>query len=120
LKDFQKKYELYRNTNGLGLIKVSGSVRCFTKTKDIVQTSIYTIKNIELMKKYQELLDILTEEVELTINGKKKKYLLKEEFESFFTKKNKSAGPRIRKIMQLIKSKSSEIREEVQNFKSEL
>ena len=46
--------------------------------------------------------------------------LLKEEFQSFYEKKNKSAGPRIRKIMQLIRSKSTEIREEVQNFKSEL
>jgi len=69
---------------------------------------------------YQELLKLITEEVELTVNGKNKKYLLKEEFQSFYEKKNKSAGPRIRKIMQLIRSKSSEIREEVQNFKSEL
>ena len=69
---------------------------------------------------YQELLKLITEEVELTVNGKNKKYLLKEEFQSFYEKKNKSAGPRIRKIMQLIRSKSTEIREEVQNFKSEL
>ena len=69
---------------------------------------------------YQELLKLITEEVELTVNGKNKKYLLKEEFQSFYEKKNKSAWPRIRKIMQLIRSKSTEIREEVQNFKSEL
>ena len=72
------------------------------------------------LESYKELLELLTEEVELTVNGKKKKYLLKEEFQSFYEKKNKSAGPRIRKIMQLIRSKSTEIREEVQNFKSEL
>lgn len=72
------------------------------------------------MEKYEELLNLLTEEVELTINGKKKKYLLKEEFRSFYEKKNKSAAPRIRKIMQLIRNKSVEIREDVQNFKSEL
>jgi hypothetical protein len=70
--------------------------------------------------KYQELLNLITEEVTLTINGKEKKYLLKEEFEAFFIKKNKSAGPRIRKIMQLIKSTSSDIRENVQNFKSDI
>lgn len=72
------------------------------------------------MKKYEELLDLLTEEVELIVNGKKKKYLLREEFESFFLKENKSAGPRIRKIMQMVRLKSVEIREDVQNFKSEL
>lgn len=72
------------------------------------------------MDKYQELLNLITEEVTLTINGKEKKYLLKEEFEAFFIKKNKSAGTRIRKIMQMIKSTSSEIRENVQNFKSDI
>ena len=40
---------------------------------------------------YQELLKLITEEVELTVNGKNKKYLLKEEFQSFYEKKNKSA-----------------------------
>lgn len=74
----------------------------------------------EYLNKYKELVDLLTEEVELTVNGKKKKYLLKEEFESFFTKKNKSAAPRIRKIMQMVRSKSVEIREDIQNYKSEL
>lgn len=67
------------------------------------------------LDKYDDLLSILTEEVE--IDGKK--YLLKEEFEKFFIFKNKTAGTRIRKIMQLIRRSSESIRIDVQHFKND-
>lgn len=68
------------------------------------------------LDKYDKLLSILTEEVE--IDGKK--YLLKEEFEKFFVKSNKTAATRIRKFMQLIKTHSQEIRDDVQEFRKTL
>lgn len=68
------------------------------------------------LDKYDDLLSILTEEVE--IDGKK--YLLKEEFEKFFIFKNKTAGTRIRKIMQLIRRSSESIRIDVQHFKNDI
>lgn len=54
---------------------------------------------MEYVDKYDELLKILTDEIE--IDGKK--FLLKDEFEKFFIKGNKTAGTRIRLIMQSIK-----------------
>lgn len=68
---------------------------------------------MEYIDKYEELLNILTGEVE--IDGKK--YLLKEEFEKFFIRGNKTAATRIRKIMQDVKKKSQEIRDDVQKYK---
>jgi len=70
---------------------------------------------MENLDKYDELLKLLTEEV--IIDGKK--YLLKEEFEKFFIKDNQSAGIRIRKIMQEIRTKSKEIRKSVQEHKTQ-
>jgi hypothetical protein len=70
---------------------------------------------MENLDKYDELLKLLTEEV--IIDGKK--YLLKEEFEKFFIKDNQSAGIRIRKIMQEIRTKSKEIRKSVQEHKNQ-
>lgn len=68
------------------------------------------------LDKYDELLKLVTEEIE--IDGKN--YLLKDEFEKFFVKSNKTAGTRIRHIMQMIKRMSQEIRNDVQNFKKEI
>ena len=71
---------------------------------------------MEYIDKYDELLKLLTEEVE--IDGKK--YLLKEEFEKFFIRENKTAATRIRKFMQLIKSQAQEIRDDVQEHRQKL
>ncbi len=68
------------------------------------------------LDKYDELLKLVTEEVE--IDGKK--YLLKEEFEKFFVKSNKTAATRIRKFMQLIKKQSQEIRDDVQEYRQKV
>lgn len=69
---------------------------------------------MENLDRYDDLLKLLTEEIE--IDGKK--YLLKEEFEKFFIKDNQSAGIRIRKIMQLIRTKSKEVRKSIQQHKN--
>ena len=55
---------------------------------------------------------------EVEIDGKK--YLLKEEFEKFFVRGNKTAATRIRKFMQLIKTQSQEIRDDVQEYRQKL
>lgn len=68
---------------------------------------------MEKIDKYEYLLSILTEPVE--IDGKK--YLLKDEFDKFFIKSNKSSGARIRKFMQIIRKSSQEIRNDVQEYK---
>ena len=71
---------------------------------------------MEYIDKYDELLKLLTEEVE--IDGKK--YLLKEEFEKFFVKGNRTAATRIRKVMQMIKSQSQEVRDDVQEYRKKV
>jgi len=71
---------------------------------------------MENLDKYDELLNLITGDVE--INGKY--YNLKEEFEKFFIRDNASAGIRIRKIMQEIRTKSKEIRETIQERKKPL
>ena len=68
-------------------------------------------KNTEA--KYDNLFKILTQEVE--IDGKKVK--LSDDFEKFFVKGNKTAGVRIRKIMQIIRRTSESIRNDVQSYK---
>lgn len=70
-------------------------------------------KNMEYLDKYDYLLEILTEDIE--VDGKKVK--LKEDFEKFFVKSNKTAGVRIRKIMQILRKTSEEIRNDVQEYK---
>jgi hypothetical protein len=72
--------------------------------------------NMEYLDKYDYLLNILTEEVD--IDGKKVR--LKDDFEKFFIKGNKTAGVRVRKFMQLIRKTAEEIREDVQEYKSNL
>lgn len=67
----------------------------------------------DLLDRYDELLNILIEEVE--VDGKK--VFLKEDFEKFFIKGNKTAGTRIRKVMQKIRKVAENIRKDIQNYK---
>ncbi len=76
----------------------------------------YMSLNMDYIDKYDDLVKILTESIE--IDGKK--YNLKEDFEKFFIRGNKSAGVRIRKVMQEIKNMTSEVRKDVQNYKSKV
>ena len=71
---------------------------------------------MEYIDKYDDLVKIITEDIE--IDGKK--FNLRDEFEKFFIKGNKAAATRIRKIMQEVKKKSQEIRDDVQTYKSNL
>jgi hypothetical protein len=72
--------------------------------------------NLEYLDKYDSLLQILTQEVE--VDGKKVK--LSDDFEKFFVKGNKTAGVRIRKIMQMIRRASEDVRNDVQSYKQTL
>jgi hypothetical protein len=71
---------------------------------------------MDYLDKYDELLKILTEEIE--IEGKK--YNLKEDFDKFFVRSNKTAGVRIRKIMQEVKKLSNDVRNDVQKYKKSI
>jgi hypothetical protein len=71
---------------------------------------------MDYLDKYDKLVKLISEEIE--IDGKK--FNLKDDFDKFFIKSNKTAGTRIRKIMQEIKKVSQEIREDVQNYKSKI
>ena len=71
---------------------------------------------MEYLDKYDELVRLLTEEVE--IDGKK--FNLKDDFDKFFVRSNKTAGTRIRKMMQEIKKLSQEIRTDVQGYKEKI
>jgi hypothetical protein len=71
---------------------------------------------MEYQDKYDLLVKMVTEDVE--IEGKK--YNLKDDFEKFFVKSNKSAGTRIRKVMQEVKKLSQEIRKDVQYYKGKV
>jgi hypothetical protein len=68
------------------------------------------------LDRYDNLINLISGDIE--IDGKK--YNLKDEFEKFFIKDNKSAGIRIRKIMQEIRIKSKEIRKSIQEHKKRL
>jgi hypothetical protein len=68
---------------------------------------------MEYLDKYDYLLKVLTEDIE--VDGKKVK--LKEDFEKFFVRSNKTAGVRIRKIMQMLRKTSEDIRNDVQDYK---
>jgi hypothetical protein len=71
---------------------------------------------MEYLDKYDALVKLLTEEFEL--DGKKVN--LKDDFDKFFVKGNKTAGTRIRKIMQEVKKLSQEIRTDVQEYKGKI
>lgn len=70
-------------------------------------------ENMEYLDKYDYLLKVLTEDIQ--VDGKKVK--LKEDFEKFFVRSNKTAGVRIRKIMQMLRKTSEDIRNDVQDYK---
>lgn len=71
---------------------------------------------MEYLDKYDKLVKILTEEIE--IDGKK--YDLKEDFEKFFIRENKTAGTRVRRVMQELKKLAQEVRDDVQKEKKEI
>jgi hypothetical protein len=71
---------------------------------------------MDYQDKYDNLLKLITEDFE--VDGKM--FNLKDDFEKFFVKGNKTAGTRIRKIMQEIKKVAGEIRNDVQDYKSGL
>jgi len=71
---------------------------------------------MEYLDKYDKLVKLLTEEVE--IDGKI--FNLKEDFEKFFVKGNKTAGTRIRRVMQELKKFSQEVRTDVQEYKDKI
>ena len=71
---------------------------------------------MEYLDKYDRLVRLLTEEIE--IDGKN--YDLKEDFEKFFVKGNKTAGTRMRKVMQELKKMAQEVRDDVQEYKSKI
>jgi hypothetical protein len=71
---------------------------------------------MEYLDKYDALVKLLTEEFE--IDGKK--FNLKEDFDKFFVRSNKTAGTRIRKVMQEIRKLSQEIRNDVQDYKEKI
>jgi len=71
---------------------------------------------MDYLDKYDDLVKLITEEVE--IDGKK--FSLKDEFEKFFIRGNKTAGTRIRKMMQELKKISQEIRSDVQDYKGKI
>lgn len=71
---------------------------------------------MEYLDKYDKLVKILTEEVE--IEGKK--YNLNDDFEKFFVRSNRTAGTRIRKVMQELKRISQEVRDDVQDYKKKI
>jgi hypothetical protein len=71
---------------------------------------------MEYLDKYDKLVKLLTEEVE--IDGKI--FNLKEDFEKFFVRSNKTAGTRIRRVMQELKKFSQEVRTDVQEYKDKI
>lgn len=71
---------------------------------------------MDYMDKYEQLVKLVTEKIE--IDGKE--HSLKDEFEKFFVKGNKTAGTRLRKAMQIIKKLSQEVRDDVQSYKDSI
>ena len=71
---------------------------------------------MEYLDKYDLLVKILTEEVE--VDGKK--FNLKDDFEKFFIRGNKTAGTRLRKVMQELKKVAQEVRDDVQEYKGKI
>lgn len=71
---------------------------------------------MDYLDKYDQLVSLLTNEVE--IEGKK--FNLKDDFEKFFIKGNKSAGTRIRRVMQELKKMSQDVRKDVQDYKGKI
>ena len=73
-------------------------------------------ENVEYLDKYDTLLKILTEDIE--VDGKTVK--LKDDFEKFFVRSNKTAGVRVRKIMQMLRRSAEDIRNDIQDYKKNI
>ena len=71
---------------------------------------------MEYQDKYDKLVKLLTEDFE--IDGKT--FNLKEDFDKFFVRSNKTAGTRIRRAMQELKKISQEVRNDVQEYKAKI
>lgn len=71
---------------------------------------------MDYIDKYDQLVKVLTEEVEIDGN----KFNLKDDFEKFFIRGNRTAGTRIRKVMQELKRLSQEVRTDVQDYKGKI
>ena len=69
-----------------------------------------TTSRTPIYKKYGEL--------HFEIDGKK--FNLKEDFDKFFVRSNKTAGTRIRRVMQELKKFSQEVRTDVQEYKGKI
>lgn len=70
-------------------------------------------EKVENIDRWENLLKLLTDEIE--VDGM---YVhLKDDFEKFYIKGNKTAGTRIRKVMQLLRREAELIRREVQDHK---
>jgi len=70
----------------------------------------------DYLDKYDKLLSLITDIVE--IDGKM--YDLKEDFDKFYTTDNKTAGTRMRRVMQEIKKVAQDIRKDVQEYKKDI
>lgn len=71
---------------------------------------------MDYLDKYDALVKLITEDFDL----EGKKVNLKDDFEKFFVRGNRTAGTRVRKMMQEIKKLSQEIRNDVQEYKSKI
>ena len=71
---------------------------------------------MDYLDKYDRLIQILTEECD--IDGKT--FDFKEDFEKFFIRGNKTAGTRVRKVMQELKRLAQEVRDDVQDYKKNI
>ncbi len=65
------------------------------------------------LDRYDRILRLVTEDIKIG----KEKYNLKDELYKFYVNNNKTAGIRIRKIMQMIRKESVIIRKDVQRIK---
>ena len=65
------------------------------------------------LDRYERILRLVTEDIKIG----KYKYNLKDELYKFYVHNNKSAGIRIRKIMQMIRKESVLIRKDVEIYK---
>jgi hypothetical protein len=75
-----------------------------------------SLENMDYLEKYDYLVKVLTEEIE--IDGKK--FCLRDDFEKFFIRGNKTAGTRVRKCMQILRRTSEQIRVDVQDYKKKI
>lgn len=68
---------------------------------------------MDYLDKYDLLKKLILDEID--IEGKQ--YSLEQEFEKFFVKGNKTAGRRIRKVMQMVRRAAEDVRQDVQEYK---